>query len=47
MAAETFQDVELGKKAHAWVLGVYRFTDAFPKQELFGLTSRLRRAAAP
>ena len=45
MAARTFQEVEVWKKAHGWVLGVYRFTEVFPKHELFGLTSQLRRAA--
>ena len=44
MPAKTFQDVEVWKKAHAWVLNVYRFTEKFPKHELFGLTSQLRRA---
>jgi four helix bundle protein len=45
MSAKSFEDVELWKKAHAWVLSVYRFTEAFPKHELFGLTSQLPRAA--
>ena len=45
MASRTFEDVEVWRKAHAWVLAVYRFTDYFPKHELFGLTSQLRRAA--
>jgi four helix bundle protein len=45
MPAKTFQDVEVWKKAHAWVLNVYRFTEKFPRHELFGLTSQLRRAA--
>ena len=45
MAAKSFEEVELWKKAHAWVLAVYRFTERFPKHELFGLTSQLRRAA--
>ena len=43
--SRTFEDVDLWKKAHAWVLSVYRFTEQFPKNELFGLTSQLRRAA--
>lgn len=43
--SRTFEDVELWKKAHAWVLDIYRFTDTFPKHEMFGLTSQLRRSA--
>ena len=43
--SRTFEDVELWKKAHAWVLDVYRFTETFPKHEMFGLTSQLRPAA--
>jgi len=45
MKSRTFEDVELWRKAHAWVLAIYKFTEAFPKHELFGLTSQLRRAA--
>jgi four helix bundle protein len=45
MPARTFEDVELWKKAHQWVLAIYRFTEKFPKHELFGLVSQLRRAA--
>jgi four helix bundle protein len=45
MAARSFEEVEVWRKAHAWVLGVYRFTERFPGHELFGLTSQLRRAA--
>ena len=30
---------------HQVVLGVYRATESFPKAELYGLTSQLRRAA--
>jgi hypothetical protein len=41
--ARSFEDVEIWKKAHEFVLGVYRITEAFPKHELFGLTSQLRR----
>jgi four helix bundle protein len=45
MNAKRFEDVEVWKKAHAWVLTVYRITETFPMHELFGLTSQLRRAA--
>jgi four helix bundle protein len=45
MNSKSFQDVELWRKAHAWVLEIYKFTGDFPKHELFGLTSQLRRAA--
>ncbi len=40
-----FQDVEVWKRAHAWVLAVYRFTDAWPRHERYGLGRQLRRAA--
>lgn len=45
MTARSFEDVEIWKKAHSWVLKIYRFSENFPKHELFGLTSQLRRAA--
>jgi len=43
--SKSFEDVELWKRAHAWVLEIYHFSERFPKHELFGLTSQLRRAA--
>ena len=43
--ARSFEDVEAWKKAHQFVLDVYRLTEGFPKHELFGLTSQIRRAA--
>ena len=33
------------QKAHTWVLDIYGLTGRFPKYELYGLTSQLRRAA--
>ena len=45
MTAKSFEDIEIWRKAHAWVLSVYRFSENFPKHELFGLSSQLRRAA--
>jgi four helix bundle protein len=43
--ARTFQDLIVWQKAHRFALGIYRFTDGFPKTEVYGLTSRIRRAA--
>ena len=45
MAAQSFEELEVWKLAHAWVLEIYRLSENFPKHELFGLTSQLRRAA--
>ncbi|HEV8263822.1 MAG TPA: four helix bundle protein [Gemmatimonadales bacterium] len=33
------------KECHALTLAVYRATEGFPKQELYGLTAQARRAA--
>jgi four helix bundle protein len=33
------------QKAHAFTLAIYRCTEAFPKHEMFALTTQLRRAA--
>ncbi len=43
--ARCFEDLIVWQKAHQFVLAVYRFTESFPKAELYGLTSQLRRAA--
>ncbi len=43
--ARTFQDLVAWQKAHDFVLGAYRLTAGFPKDERFGLTAQLRRAA--
>jgi four helix bundle protein len=43
--AKNFQDLIVWQKAHQFVLSIYRFSDSFPKSELYGLTSQIRRAA--
>jgi four helix bundle protein len=43
--AKTFQDLIVWQKAHHWVLAIYQFSADFPRTELYGLTSQLRRAA--
>jgi four helix bundle protein len=41
-----FKDLKVWEKAHLLTLLVYQETRSFPKEELYGLTSQLRRAAA-
>lgn len=40
-----FRDLIVWQKAHQFVLSVYSFTIRFPREELFGITSQLRRAS--
>lgn len=40
-----FRDLRVWDKAHLLALEAYRSTNSFPKQEMFGLTSQIRRAA--
>ncbi len=44
-ASASFRDLLVWQKAHAFVLAIYRLTEAFPKEERYGITSQLRRAA--
>ena len=44
-AARSFRDLLVWRKAHAFVLAVYAFTAAFPRQETYGLALQMRRAA--
>ena len=44
-AAKTFQDLIVWRKAHELVLGIYHLTANFPKQEIYGLSHQMRRAA--
>ena len=39
------KELEVWKTAHQLALDVYRATQAFPREELYGLTAQLRRAA--
>ena len=43
--AKSFEQLIVWQKAHQFVLGVYRFTEHFPRSETYGLTSQFRRAS--
>src|SRR4029078_3618046 len=45
MATQTFKELLVWQKAHEFVLGVYKYTNSFPKTELYSLTSQFKRAA--
>ena len=41
-----FRTLHVWKKAHELTLHVYKITNTFPKEELFGLTSQMRRSSS-
>ena len=40
-----YEDLEVWQRAHALTIRVYRITNDFPRSEMFGLTSQIRRAS--
>ena len=40
-----FRDLKVWEKAHQLTLAVYKATLVFPKEELYGITSQIRRAS--
>ncbi len=44
-AARSFCDLVVWRKAHEFVLSIYMLTASFPRHEIYGLTSQIRRAA--
>gem|GEM_PF-4226543 len=40
-----FRDLAVWQEAHPLALEIYRETKKFPREEVYGLTSQLRRAA--
>ena len=43
--AGTYEDLKVWRRAMDLVLSIYRCTAAFPKREVYGLTSQMRRSA--
>ena len=41
-----FRDLRVWEKAHRLTLELYKVTALFPRQELYGLSSQIRRASA-
>ncbi len=42
---DSFRDLQVWQRAIQMTLAVYRLTQSFPKQEMFGMTSQMRRAS--
>jgi four helix bundle protein len=42
---ESYRDLKVWQRAIEMTLTIYRVTAGFPKEELFGLTSQIRRAS--
>jgi four helix bundle protein len=43
---KNFRDLQVWRKAHALTLRCYKATSDFPRHELYGITSQIRRCAA-
>ena len=41
-----FKELEIWKRSHKLTLEIYRATQNFPKEEVYGLTSQIRRAVS-
>ena len=41
-----FHELKVWQKAHQLTLAVYRLTTSFPREELYGLTTQLRRSSS-
>lgn len=42
---KSFTDLKVWQEGHKMVLDIYKFTQKFPREEQFGLTYQIRRAA--
>jgi len=43
---QDYRNLKVWERAHQFTLAVYKATSLFPKDELYGLTSQIRRACA-
>ncbi len=43
---KAFRNLKVWERAHRLTLAIYKITVAFPKDELYGLTSQIGRAGA-
>jgi four helix bundle protein len=43
---QDFKHLDVWKKSHQLTLDAYRITESFPRTEMFGLSSQIRRAAS-
>jgi four helix bundle protein len=41
-----FKDLRVWSKAHSMTVGIYKVSKEFPREELFGITSQMRRSAS-
>jgi four helix bundle protein len=42
---KTYKDLKVWQRSYQLCLDIYKVTKAFPKEEIYGLTSQIRRAA--
>jgi four helix bundle protein len=45
VGVQNFGNLKVWQKAHTLTLDIYRATKAFPREEIYGLTSQIRRAS--
>ncbi len=43
--SKTFTELIVWQKAHSLALEIYKMTQTFPREEIFGITSQIRRAS--
>jgi four helix bundle protein len=45
LKTQSYHELKAWRASHSFVLNIYKATELFPKNEMFGLTSQFRRAA--